>query len=105
MKKFRIVLYVIFLIFMAITIYMGLNIDKMISRFGLLSFFRFFQNWLTYGNLFFIVLLVTENFHIWFLKRRVRYAENERDDLIIRVNDLRRQLIEQKKENSNTKNG
>jgi hypothetical protein len=90
---------------MAITIYMGLNIDKMISRYGLLSFFRFFQNWLTYGNLYFIVLLVTENFHIWFLKRRVKYAENERDDLIIRVNDLRRQLIEIKKENRNTKNG
>ena len=105
MKKFRIVLYVIFLAFMAITIYMGLNIDKMISRFGLLTFFRFFQNWLTYGNLYFIVLLVTENFHIWFLKRRVKYAENERDDLIIRVNDLRRQLIEVKKENRNTKNG
>ncbi len=105
MKKFRIVLYVIFLVFMAITIYLGLNVDKMISRFGLLSFFRFFQNWLTYGNLYFIVLLVTENFHIWFLKRRVKYAENERDDLIIRVNDLRRQLIEMKKENRNTKNG
>lgn len=105
MKKFRIVLYVIFLAFMAITIYMGLNIDKMISRYGLLTFFRFFQNWLTYGNLYFIVLLVTENFHIWFLKRRVKYAENERDDLIIRVNDLRRQLIEMKKVNRNTKNG
>jgi hypothetical protein len=105
MKKFRIVLYVIFLAFMAITIYMGLNIDKMISRFGLLTFFRFFQNWLTYGNLYFIVLLVTENFHIWFLKRRVKYAENERDDLIIRVNDLRRQLDEQKKVTRNTKNG
>ena len=105
MKKFRIVLYVIFLAFMAITIYMGLNIDKMISRFGLLTFFRFFQNWLTYGNLYFIVLLVTENFHIWFLKRRVKYAENESDDLIIRVNDLRRQLDEQKKVTRNTKNG
>ena len=77
----------------------------MISRFGLLTFFRFFQNWLTYGNLYFIVLLVTENFHIWFLKRRVKYAENERDDLIIRVNDLRRQLDEQKKVTRNTKNG
>jgi len=87
-----------FLTYMAITLYMGLNIDKMISRFGLLTFFRFFQNWLTYGNLYFIVLLITENFHIWFLKRRVRYAEEERDDLIIRVNDLRRQVGELKKE-------
>ena len=103
MKKLRIVLYIIFLTFMAITIYMGLNIDKMISRFGLLTFFRFFQNWLTYGNLYFIVLLITENFHIWFLKRRVRYAEDERDDLIIRVNDLRRQIGELKKENAKKK--
>jgi hypothetical protein len=102
MKKFRIVLYIIFLTYMAITIYMGLNIDKMISRFGLLTFFRFFQNWLTYGNLYFIVLLITENFHIWFLKRRVRYAEEERDDLIIRVNDLRRQIGELKKEKKNS---
>lgn len=105
MKKFRIVIYVIFLVYMAITIYMGLNIDKMISRFGLLTFFRFFQNWLMYGNLFFIALLITENFHIWFLKRRVRYAEEERDDLIIRVNDLRRQMNDLKKTNNKQKSG
>ena len=83
---------------MAATLYMGLNVDKMISRFGLLSFFSFFQKWLTYGNLFFVILLITENLHIWFLKRRVKYAENERDDLIIRANDLRRQLNEIKGE-------
>lgn len=88
---------------MGLTIYMGLNIDKMISRFGLLTFFRFFQNWLTYGNFFFIILLVAENFHIWFLRRRVRYAEDERDDLVVRVNDLRRQVNELKKENNKKK--
>ena len=82
---------------MAITIYMGLNVDKMISRFGLLSFFSLFQHWLTYGNLFFIVLLITENVHIWFLKRRAKYAETDREDLIIRVNDLRKQVEELKK--------
>ena len=82
---------------MAITIYMGLNVDKMISRFGLLSFFSLFQNWLTYGNLFFIVLLITENVHIWFLKRRAKYAETDREDLIIRVNDLRKQVEDLKK--------
>ena len=81
---------------MAITIYMGLNVDKMISRFGLLSFFSLFQHWLTYGNLFFIVLLITENVHIWFLKRRAKYAETDREDLIIRVNDLRKQVEELK---------
>ena len=82
---------------MAITIYMGLNVDKMISRFGLLSFFSLFQNWLAYGNLFFIVLLITENVHIWFLKRRAKYAETDREDLIIRVNDLRKQVEELKR--------
>ena len=87
---------------MGITLYMGLNVDKMISRFGLLSFFSFFQNWLTYGNLFFVLLLITENIHIWFLKRRAKYAENEREDLIIRVNDLRRQLNELKEEKEET---
>lgn len=97
MKKLRIVLYVVFISYMAITIYMGLNVDKMISRFGLLSFFSLFQNWLTYGNLFFIVLLITENVHIWFLKRRAKYAETDREDLIIRVNDLRKQVEELKK--------
>lgn len=84
---------------MGITIYMGLNVDKMISQFGLLSFFSLFQNWLTYGNLFFILLLITENFHIWFLKRRVKYAEEDRNDLIIRVNDLRKQVDDLKKLN------
>jgi len=103
MKRFRIVLYIIFLTYMGLTIYMGLNIDKMISQFGLLTFFRFFQNWLTYGNLFFIVLLITENFHIWFLKRRAKYAEDDREHLIVRVNDLRRQIIELKKENDKKK--
>ena len=92
MKKLRIVLYIIFLIYVGVTIYMGLNVDKMISRFGLLSFFSFFQDWLTYGNLFFLVLLITDNIHIWFLKRRTIYAESDRDNLIIRVNDLRRQV-------------
>ena len=96
MKKLRIVFYIIFLSYVGVTLFMGLNIDKMISRFGLLSFFFFFQNWLTYGNLFFVILLITENLHIWFLKRRAKYAENEREDLIIRVNDLRRQIEEQK---------
>lgn len=98
MKKLRIVLYIIFLSYIGVTLYMGLNVDKMISRFGLLSFFSFFQNWLTYGNIFFVVLLITENVHIWFLKRRAKYAENERNDLIIRVNDLRRQVDELKKQ-------
>ena len=100
MKKLRILLYIVFLSYMGVTLYMGLNIDKMIGQFGLLSFFAFFQKWLTYGNLFFVILLITENIHIWFLKRRVIYAENERDDLIIRSNDLRRQLseIKEKKE-------
>lgn len=90
-------MYIIFLAYVAITLYMGLNVDKMISRFGLLSFFSLFQNWLTYGNLFFIILLIVENLHIWFLKRRVKYAETDREDLIIRVNDLRRQVNELKK--------
>ena len=100
MKKLRIVLYIIFLIYVGFTIYMGLNVDTMISRFGLLSFFSFFQDWLTYGNLFFLVLLITDNIHIWFLKRRAMYAESDRDNLIIRVNDLRRQVevLKKKKE-------
>ena len=97
MKKLRVVLYIIYLSYMGVSIYMGLNVDKMISQFGLLSFFAFFQKWLTYGNLFFVALLITENIHIWFIKRRVSYAENDREDLIIRVNDLRRQLDELKK--------
>ena len=98
MKKLRIVLYIIFMTYMAITLYMGLNVDKMISQFGLLSFFSLFQKWLAYGNLFFVVLLIVENVHIWFLKRRVSYAESERDDLIIRVNDLRKQVNNLKKD-------
>lgn len=76
---------------------MGLNINKMISQFGLLSFFSFFQKWLAYGNSFFIVLLIFENINFWFFKRRLNYAEKERDDLIIRANDLRRQIKELKK--------
>lgn len=96
MKRVRIVMYVLFLTYVGITLYMGLNVDDMIGRFGLLSFFSLFQNWLTYGNLFFIVLLIVENIHIWFLKRRAKYAESDREDLIIRVNDLRRQVNELK---------
>jgi hypothetical protein len=85
---------------MAITLYMGLNVDKMISRFGLLSFFAFFQKWLTYGNLFFVLLLIVENIHIWFLKRRAKHSEEDQKDLIIRANDLRRQLNEYKENKS-----
>lgn len=84
---------------MGITIYMGLNVDTMISRFGLLSFFSFFKDFLIYGNLFIVVLLIIENSHIWFLKRKAKHAENENTDLIIRANDLRRQVNEFKQEN------
>lgn len=91
MKKVRIILYVLFLIYVGLTIYMGLNVEKMVSQFGMLRFFSFFRLWFIYGNLFFIVLLVTENIHIWILKQRKNYLEGERKDLIIRVNDLRRQ--------------
>ncbi len=100
MKKVRIVLYIIFLGYMGITLYMGLNVDTMISQFGLLSFFSFFQDFLIYGNLFIVLLLITENSHIWFLKRKAKYAENESTDLIIRVNDLRRQVNEAKQKQS-----
>lgn len=81
---------------MAVTVFMGLNVDMMIAKFGLLSFFSFFQDWLSYGFIFFITLMITENIQIWFLKRRVNNAETDRDDLIIRVNDLRRQINELK---------
>lgn len=97
MKKTRIVLYVLFLIYVGCTIYMGLNVDKMVSRFGMLRFFSFFRQWFIYGNLFFIVLLITENIHIWMLKQRKNFLEDERRDLIIRVNDLRRQKNELEK--------
>ncbi len=98
MKKFRIILYIAFFLYLAVSLFMGLNVDKMISNFGLLSFFKFFQSWLTYGSLFFIVLLITENFTIWFLRQRLKHAETDREDLIIRVNDLRKQLNDLKKE-------
>ena len=78
---------------------MGLNVDTMISRFGLLSFFSFFQDFLIYGNLFIVVLLVIENSYIWYLKRQRKIAEDEGKDLIIRVNDLRRQVKENAAEN------
>ncbi len=97
MKKTRIVLYVLFLIYVGCTIYMGVNVDKMVKQFGLMKFFSFFRQWFIYGNLFFIVLLITENVHIWILKQRKNYLEDERRDLIIRVNDLRRQNNELKK--------
>jgi hypothetical protein len=96
MKRFRIILYILFLSYMAVTMFMGLNVDTMIAKFGLLSFFSFFQDWLIYGLLFFVALMITENFQIWFLKRRVSHAESDRDDLIIRVNDLRRQINDSK---------
>ncbi len=94
MKKIRVTLYIIFLVYMAITLYMGLNVDQMISRFGLLSFFRLFQNWLTYGNLFFILLLIIENIHIYYLKRKIKNLDEDRNDLILTLNDLRRQVNE-----------
>lgn len=96
MKKFRIILYVLFLSYMAVTVFMGLNVDMVIAKFGIFSFLGFFQDWLIYGFIFFMTLMITENFQIWFLKRRVNNAETDRDDLIIRVNDLRRQINELK---------
>jgi hypothetical protein len=70
MKTVKIIGYILYLTYIGVTLLMGLYFERMISHFGLIGFFTFFQKWIIFGNLFFVILLVFENIQIWNLKKR-----------------------------------
>ena len=82
---------------------MGLNIDKMISHFGMLTFFSFLREWFIYGLIFFLIILIFENINIWLLRRELQHMENENIDLKIRLKDLRRKTQNDADNNDRTK--
>jgi hypothetical protein len=77
MRLTRIILYALYLAYFIVTTYMGMNIDKMISKYGLFSFFSFFKDWLMYGLVFLWALLIADSLQIWLMHRTIRKMKNE----------------------------
>ena len=85
MKKIRFFFYVIYVLYLLATLYMVLDIEGMMGRFGMVTFFTFLQKWFVYGLGFFLVILVVENINSWWLRRQLLHKENENIDLKIRI--------------------
>ena len=86
---------VIFIIYLVLTIIMASNVDKMINMMGLINFFNMFKNWVLYGFIFVLVLIIIYNFGIIRLKNILKKTQVEISDLQHKLNAL---LRKEKKE-------
>ncbi len=86
---------VIFIIYLVLTIIMASSVDKVINMMGLLNFFNFFKNWVLYGFIFVLVLIIIYNFGIIRLKNILKKTQVEISDLQHKLNAL---LRKEKKE-------
>ena len=86
MKFLRSVLTVIFIIYLIMTIIMASNVDEMVNKMGLFSFFRMFRNWVVYGFLFVLVLIIIDNIRILTLKNVIKKTHLEITDLQYKLN-------------------
>lgn len=77
MRLTRIILYSLYLAYFIATTYMGMNIDKMITKFGLFSFFSFFKDWLMYGLIFLWALLIVDSIQIWLMHRTINKMKRD----------------------------
>jgi len=82
------------------TIIMASNVDKMINMFGLLNFFNIYKNWVLYGFIFTLVMILVYNFEIIRLKKILKKTHIEISDLQHKLNALlKKKKIEKKEEN------
>lgn len=88
MRILRRLFTVIFIIYLIMTIIMASNVDKMISMFGLINFFELFKNWVLYGFIFVLVLILIYNFGIIRLKNILKKTQIEISDLQHKLNSL-----------------
>jgi hypothetical protein len=70
------------------TIIMASNVDHMINMFGLLNFFNLFKNWVLYGFIFVLIMILIYNFGIIRLKNILKKTQIEIADLQHKLNSL-----------------
>lgn len=71
MKRYKLIFYVIIVIYFSTSVYFGFNLDKMFSKFGMFSFFTFLKNWAITGLILLLVEFAIENIHIFSLNRAI----------------------------------
>ena len=70
------VLYIIYFIYIITSIYLAINFNKLIPKFGIFTFFIFLKKWAIGGIILLSITWIIENIHIYVLKRRIRELEN-----------------------------
>lgn len=86
MRVLRSVLTVIFIIYLIVTIIMAINVDKMIDMMGLFGFFNMFRNWVLYGFLFVLILIIVYHIGMLRMKRILNKTHIEIIDLQYKLN-------------------
>lgn len=81
MKRYKLIFYVIIVIYFSTSVYFGFNLDKMFSKFGMFSFFNFLKNWAITGLILLLVEFAIENIHIFSLNRTIAKLERENSKL------------------------
>lgn len=99
MKVLRSVLTTIFVIYLIMTIIMANNVDEMVNKMGLFRFFHMFRNWVVYGFLFVLVLIIIDNIRIMTLKNILKKTHLEITDLQYKLNAF----LKKDKKNSDEK--
>lgn len=74
-KVFKAILYVIFFSYLIISAYFGFDLNNLIVRYGIFTFFLFIKKWAVFGSILMLVLWGIENLHIMHLKQKIKDLE------------------------------
>lgn len=88
MKKFKIVIYTIFFLFLVASVLFALFTERMFDQFGMLKFLRFLEIWAWVGMGLFVLEWIVENLHVKRLKGKNSKLEREKETLKVRLFDL-----------------
>lgn len=77
MKKAKIIFYIFYFTFFAISIYFAFNTNDMFKQFGMFGFLRFLKYWIVFGMLLMLSEWVIENIHIMQLHRNSKKQDGE----------------------------
>lgn len=97
MRKFKVVLYSIYFLFLVASLLFALFTEKMFDQFGMLKFLRFLETWAVIGMVLFALEWVIENLHIKRLKSRNIKLEKEKEALKVRLFDMEEEKREKNK--------
>lgn len=87
MKRFKTIFYVVYFLFLLVTLGFVFYLDTMFDRFGMMNFLDFLQYWAFFGILLYIGEWTLENVHIRRLKTRIRRLEKDNLNLKAKLFD------------------